>query len=156
MLLTASFRARSPTSSSEDEIQVWISYANSEGTQTTILRMMPEETIADVKLRVQARKGWFASQQKLTFGDMELEDAKTIELVARAAGIFEQSATDAESNHVHLSVHLSDILNVRIKTLQGEATLSGPCAPPSDLYRIFQVNFPNIRPVAFQWPVGYI
>ena len=121
---TPALRARSPTSSSEDEIQVWISYANSEGTQTTILRMMPEETIADVKLRVQARKGWFASQQKLTFGDMELEDAKTIELVARAAGIFEQSATDAESNHVHLSVHLSDILNVRIKTLQGEATLS--------------------------------
>ena len=84
---TLALRARSPTSSSEDEIQVWISYANSEGTQTTILRMMPEETIADVKLRVQARKGWFASQQKLTFGDMELEDAKTIELVARAAGI---------------------------------------------------------------------
>ena len=83
-----------------------------------------QETIADVKLRVQARKGWFASQQKLTFGDLELEDAKTIELVARAAGIYDSGSCIEESNHVHLSVHLSDILNVRIKTLQGEATLA--------------------------------
>ena len=118
------------TSGRNDEIQVWISY-DSGGTgidrKTTILRMMPSETIADVKLRVQARKGWFASQQRLTFGDMELDDAKTIDLVARAAGIHDavgvQGAQEGP-NHVHLSVHLSDILNVRIKTLQGEQLVS--------------------------------
>jgi len=114
-----------PQGSHDDEIQVWISYEDKSSLekQTTILRMMPNDTIADVKLKVQAKKGWFASHQKLTFGDMELEDAKTIELVARAAGIY-GSQTFEESTHVHLSVHLSDILNVHIKTLQGEATLS--------------------------------
>jgi hypothetical protein len=108
----------------EDEIQVWISYENkdSQERQTTIVRMMAGETIADVKLRVQAKKGWFASHQRLTFGDMELEDTKTIELVARAAGIY--GSCFEESNHIHLSVHLADILNVHIKTLQGHATLS--------------------------------
>ena len=54
------------TSGRNDEIQVWISY-DSGGTgidrKTTILRMMPSETIADVKLRVQARKGWFAPRR---------------------------------------------------------------------------------------------
>lgn len=122
--LAISNRGDPPAGRQEDEIQVWISYEDkdSEEKQTTIVRMMAAETIADVKLRVQAKKGWFASQQRLTFGDMELEDTKTIELVARAAGIY--GSCFEESNHIHLSVHLSDILNVHIKTLQGEATLS--------------------------------
>jgi len=124
--LTASAADASVPGGSDDEIQVWISYETSDGaeTNTTIFRMMPTETVADVKLRVQARKGWFASQQRLSFGDMELEDAKTIELVARAAGIMSPGTADEESQHVHLSVRLSDIMNVHIKTLEGETTLS--------------------------------
>mmetsp|Transcript_15080 Transcript_15080/g.38335 ORF Transcript_15080/g.38335 Transcript_15080/m.38335 type:complete len:528 (+) Transcript_15080:272-1855(+) len=116
-----------------DDVQIWLSYEKYDGREkhTMILRMFPNETIADVKLRVQARKGWFASQQQLKFGDMELEDSKTIEHVAMAAGLYEgkpagpaEGDMPVETNHIHLSVHLADIMNVRIRTLEGEALLS--------------------------------
>ena len=122
------------------EIQLFISGPSSPDCPSPIKALLTDR-IADVKFKVQARKGWFTSHQRLIFGDQELADDEQVGTVAelaarawseegspeRAGGGGDGAAAvggDGSPQNIHLVVRLSDIVSVRIKTLQGETLLS--------------------------------
>jgi len=128
------------------EIQLFISGPSSPDSPSPIKALLTDR-IADVKFKVQARKGWFTSHQRLIFGDQELADDEQVGTVADLAaqlwrnegspppGAGERCGDGDEDGggegggvgspqNIHLVVRLSDIVSVRIKTFQGETLLS--------------------------------
>ncbi|PIN20144.1 Phosphatidylinositol 4-kinase [Handroanthus impetiginosus] len=74
------------------------------------MRVMESDSIASVKLRIQACKGFVVKRQKLVFGGREL--SRTDSLV-KDYGI-------TSGNVLHLALRLSDLLLINVRTRSGE------------------------------------
>lgn len=80
------------------------------GSDTVIpMQVLRSDTIASVKMRIQAFKGFYTKQQRLVYGGRELtRDDRLI----RDYGV-------SNGEMLHLVLHLSDIVDVTVKTTDG-------------------------------------
>eukprot|EP00249_Psilotum_nudum_P022143 c28391_g1_i4 orf=308-2071(+) len=74
------------------------------------LKVFSSDTIASVKMRIQAYKGFYIKKQRLVYGGRELSRDECL--------ITDYGVTNGEV--LHLVVRLSDLRNVTIKTFNGE------------------------------------
>jgi len=91
---------------SSESIEIYITVGGS----STPLRVMESDSIASVKLRIQACKGFVVKRQKLVYGGREL--SRTASLV-KDYGI-------KDGNALHLALRISDLVLINVKTVCGE------------------------------------
>lgn len=91
---------------SSESIEIYITVGGS----STPMRVMESDSIASVKLRIQACKGFVVKRQKLVFGGREL--SRTDSLV-KDYGI-------TDGNALHLALRISDLVLINVKTACGE------------------------------------
>jgi hypothetical protein len=93
--------------SSVEAIQI---YLTTLGSDTAIpMRVLSSDTIASVKMRIQAYKGFYTKQQRLVYGGRELTRDDRL--------IRDYGVSDGEK--LHLVLHLSDIVDVTVTTIDG-------------------------------------
>lgn len=95
-----------PDLCSSESIEIYVTVGGS----STPMRVMESDSIASVKLRIQACKGFVVKKQKLVFGGREL--SRTDSLV-REYGI-------TDGNALHLVLRISDLLLINVRTACGE------------------------------------
>lgn len=89
-----------------DGIQIFVSTENA----CIPLRVLASDTIASVKMKIQAYKGFYVKQQKLVYGGRELSRSNSL--------IKDYGVTDG--NVLHLVLRLSDLQVVTVKTVDGK------------------------------------
>lgn len=89
-----------------DGIQIYLSTENS----FEALRVLASDTIASVKMKIQAYKGFYVKQQKLVYGGRELSRSNSL--------IKDYGVTDG--NVLHLVLRRSDLQVVTVKTVDGK------------------------------------
>lgn len=92
---------------SVEAIQIYLATL---GSDTVIpMRVLSSDTIASVKMRIQAYKGFYTKQQRLVYGGRELtRDDRLI----RDYGV-------SNGEKLHLVLNLSDVVDVTVKTIDG-------------------------------------
>jgi hypothetical protein len=88
-----------------DGIQIYLSTESS----VIPLRVLASDTIASVKMKIQAYKGFYVKQQRLVYGGRELSRNNSL--------IKDYGVTDG--NVLHLVLRLSDLQVVTVKTVDG-------------------------------------
>jgi hypothetical protein len=90
-----------------EAIQIYLATLGSD--KVIPMRVLSSDTIASVKMRIQAFKGFYTKQQRLVYGGRELtRDDRLI----RDYGV-------SNGERLHLVLHLSDIVDVTVKTTDG-------------------------------------
>ncbi|KAG0566859.1 hypothetical protein KC19_7G093200 [Ceratodon purpureus] len=94
-------------SASVEAIQIYLTTLGSDA--AIPMRVLSSDTIASVKMRIQAYKGFYTKQQRLVYGGRELtRDDRLIK---------DYGVSDGEK--LHLVLHLSDIVDVTVTTNDG-------------------------------------
>lgn len=91
---------------SSESIEIYITAGGS----STPMRVMESDSIASVKLRIQACKGFVVKKQKLVFGGRELSRTNSL--------VKDYGITDG--NALHLAMRISDLLRINVRTAFGE------------------------------------
>ncbi|XP_065878385.1 phosphatidylinositol 4-kinase gamma 4-like [Euphorbia lathyris] len=91
---------------SDDSILIFLSVAGS----LVPMRIMESDSIASVKLRIQAYRGFFVKKQKLIFEGREMSRNNSC---ARDYGV-------AEGKVLHLVIRLSDLQVITVRTVSGQ------------------------------------
>lgn len=89
-----------------DGIQIYLSTEKS----LIPLRVLASDTIASVKMKIQAYKGFYVRQQRLVYGGRELSRSNSL--------IKDYGVTDG--NVLHLVLRLSDLQVVTVRTVDGK------------------------------------
>lgn len=91
---------------SSESIEIYITVGGS----STPMRVMESDSIASVKLRVQACQGFVVKKQKLVFGGRELSRTNSL--------VKDYGITDG--NSLHLALRISDLVLINVRTACGE------------------------------------
>ena len=95
-------------SSAVEAIQIYL--ATLEGSGSVIpMTVLTSDTIASVKLRIQACKGFHTKQQRLVYGRQELRGDDCL--------IKDYGVSNGE--YLHLVLRLPDLVNIQVKTVNG-------------------------------------